>query len=207
MKAALKTVAFVGAFAGLIAGLFLAFGPAGAVAPAAPDLPLRVSPWLEQAMDSKTCPLVDVRVDAAGQAGRAANAPSARVATVWLAREDDAADPSAWPALYLSLGGRPLALRREGAATDVEAQSLRDRRGPALRWSAPAERVSARLLLQAPRLYVETGEGWRPVPPGRAAQARQGEDPTRTVWKGRLSLDLRGRRWEREVEVVSICGP
>jgi len=193
VKTAVKAIALAGAFAAL--------GPARAAAPAAPDLPLRASPWLEQAMDSKTCPLVDVLVEGA------ADAAPARVATVWRAREDDSADPSAWPALYLSLGGRPLALRREGEPGDVEAQSLRERRGLSLHWSAPAERVSARLRLQAPRLYVETGEGWQPVPPEQAARARQGEDPTRTVWKGRLSLDLRGRAWEREVEVVSVCGP
>ena len=196
MKTVAKTI--------VSAVLGLACAAAQAAAPAAPDLPLRVSPWLEQAMDSKTCPLVDVLV---GGAASGAKAPAMRVATVWLAREDGAADPSAWPALYLSLGGRPLALRREGGPSDVEAQSLRERRGLSLRWSAPAERVSARLHLQAPRLYVETGDSWQPVPPDRAERARQGEDPTRTVWKGRLSLDLRGRAWEREVEVISTCGP
>lgn len=179
----------------------LACATANAAAPAAPDLPLRVSTWLEQATDSKTCPLVDVWADGNGEIGS-----GRRVATVWRAREDETGELSDWPALYLSLGGKPLALRRQGAG-DVESQTLRDHRGALLRWTLPAERVSARLQLQAPRLYVETGEGWRAVAPAEAARARQGEDSTRTVWKGRLSLDLRGRAWERDVEVVSTCGP
>ncbi|QWP78773.1 hypothetical protein J5226_10420 [Lysobacter sp. K5869] len=186
----------------VFAVLSLACAAASAAAPTAPDLPLRASAWLEQAMDSKTCPLVDVWVGGTGRIGS-----GRRAATVWLAREDEAGDPSAWPALYLSVGGRPLALRREDGAGDVETRTLRERRGALLRWSAPAERVSARLQLQAPRLYVENGEGWDAVPPARAEQARQGEDSTRTVWKGRLSLELRGGAWEREVEVVSTCGP
>ncbi|MFK3646873.1 hypothetical protein ACI2IY_00350 [Lysobacter enzymogenes] len=187
-------------FAALLA-LSLGSASAHAAAPAAPDLPLRASSWLEQATDSKTCPLVDVWVGGNGEAGS-----GKRVATVWRAREDDAGELSDWPALYLSLGGKPLALRRHGAG-DVESQTLGERRGALLRFAAPAERVSARLQLQAPRLYVEAGDGWRAVAPAEAARARQGEDPTRTVWKGRLSLDLRGRAWEREVEVVSTCGP
>lgn len=185
----------------VLLALSLACAGAHAAAPAAPDLPLRVSPWLEQATDSKTCPLVDVWVGGTGEIGS-----GKRVATVWRAREDEAAELSDWPALYLSLGGKPLALRRHGAG-DVESQTLRDRRGASLRWTAPAERVSARLQLQAPRLYAETGDGWRALAPAEVARARQDEDPTRTVWKGRLSLDLRGRVWERDVEVVSTCGP
>ncbi|MBN7138536.1 hypothetical protein A7A76_05325 [Lysobacter enzymogenes] len=182
--------------------LSLACAAARAAAPGAPDLPLRTSPWLEEAKDSKTCPLVDVWVDGTGTVGS-----GRRVATVWLAREDAAADPSAWPALYLSVAGRSLALRREGAAGDIESQTLRERRGAAMRWSAPAERVFARLQLQAPRLYAERADGWRLVPPAEAVRARQDEESTRTVWKGRLRLDLRGQAWEREVEVVSTCAP
>ncbi|ROU07391.1 hypothetical protein [Lysobacter enzymogenes] len=179
----------------------LACATANAAAPVAPDLPLRVSTWLEQATDSKTCPLVDVWVGGNGEIGS-----GKRVATMWRARGDEAGELSDWPALYLSLSGKPLALRRQGAG-DVESQTLRDRRGASLHWAASAERVTARLQLQAPRLYVETDDGWLVSAPAEAARARQGEDPTRTVWKGRLSLDLRGRAWEREVEVVSTCGP
>lgn len=191
---AVKSLAF--------AVLSLACAVARAAAPSAPDLPLRTSPWLEDAKETKTCTLVDVWVNGTGKVGS-----GQRVATVWLAREDGGAYPSAWPALYLSVAGRPLALRREGAASDIESQTLRERRGAVVRWSAPTERVSARLQLQAPRLYAEHADGWRLVPPAQAVRARQDEEATRTVWKGRLSLDLRGRSWEREVEVVSTCAP
>ncbi|QQP98361.1 hypothetical protein [Lysobacter enzymogenes] len=187
-------------FAALLA-LSLGIASAHAAAPATPDLPLRASSWLEQATDSKTCPLVDVWVGGNGETGS-----GKRVATVWRARGNDAGELSDWPALYLSLDGKPLALRRQGAG-DVESQTLSERRGALLRFAAPAERVSARLQLQAPRLYVETRDGWRAVAAAAAVQARRDEDSTRTVWKGRLSLDLRGRAWEREVEVVSTCGP
>lgn len=172
---------------------------ARAVPGAAPDLPMRRSAWLEQATDSKTCPIVRVRP--------AAHAPAdgdAAMATVWRADDEDRSDPGTWPALFVSVRGRPLVLRRSDGDFDIEAATVGKRRGAELSWAAPAERVWAHLRLQPPRRFVEDGRGgWN------AAHAAGGaeDDSTRTLWKGTLTLRVGEQSWTHAVEVESLCGP
>lgn len=179
---------------------------AASVAPArGPDLPMRRSAWLDQAMDSKTCPIVSLR-PAAPQRGEGEHERNAVLATVWLANDDDRSDLAAWPALFVSLRGRPLTLRRSDGDFDVEARTVQGRRGAELEWTAPAERVSAHLSLQPPRQFIENGDGgWTPLSPGQATG--DGDVSNRTVWRGALTMRIGDDRWTREVEVESICGP
>lgn len=169
-----------------------------------PDLPMRRSAWLEQAMDSKTCPIVSLRPAVPG-----AGEGDAVLATVWRADDDDRSELGAWPALFLSWRGRPLALRRSDGDFDIESRSPGERRRIDLSWQAPAEGMTARLRLQPPRRFVEDGQGgWVARPPSPAGQAHdQDQDSTRTLWRGVLSLRSGEGLWTREVEVESICGP
>lgn len=167
----------------------------------APDLPMRRSAWLEQATDSKTCPIVRVRLAAVTPAEG-----DAVLATVWQADDDDRSDLGTWPALFISLRGRPLSLRRSDGDFDVEARTVQGRRGTELTWTAPAERVSARLRLQPPRQFIENGDGgWTPLSPGQARG--DGDVGHRTVWRGALTMRIGEAVWTREVEVESLCGP
>jgi hypothetical protein len=180
-------------------------GSASVASARGPDLPMRRSAWLDQAMDSKTCPIVRLR-PAAPQRGEGERERNAVLATVWLANDDDRSDLGAWPALFLSLRGRPLTLRRSDGDFAVEAQTVQGRRGADLEWAAPAERVAASLRLQPPRQFVENGEGgWTPLLPGQAPD--DDEASTRTVWRGVLTMQIGNDMWTREVEVESICGP
>lgn len=176
--------------------------PAATVAQ--PDVPMRVSPWLSDSMDSKTCPIVHVYLAGAGSAQG-----GSAVATVWRSRGDEEAALEAWPALHLSVGGQPHALRREGAPADIETLGLQRQRGETLRWSDAGAKISAELRLAAPTLSVEDDGGWTRLPAAQALQARTAMDggSTLTRWKGRLTVDIQGRRWQREVEVESLCGP
>ncbi|QWF15930.1 hypothetical protein [Lysobacter capsici] len=179
--------------------------PASVASARGPDLPMRRSAWLDQAMDSKTCPIVRVR-PAAPVRGEGERERNAVLATVWLANDDDRADLAAWPALFVSLDGRPLVLRRSDGEFAVEARTVQGRRGAELEWAAPAERVSAHLRLQPPRQFVENGDGgWTPLSPGQASG--DGDASTRTVWRGALTMRIGEEMWTREVEVESICGP
>jgi hypothetical protein len=187
-------------------------GAVSAATAAQPDVPMRVSPWLSDSMDSKTCPIVHIylagtrSVDAgAVEAGPAGGA--AALATVWRNRDDETSALEAWPALHLSLGGRPYALRREGAYSDVETLGLERQRGQTLHWSDTGEKISAELRLGAPSLSVEQDGRWVLVPAAQALQARADGASSMTRWTGRLTVELRGQRWQREVEVESLCGP
>lgn len=191
----------------LLAALCLAppTAPASVGQIAGPDLPMRRSAWLDQAMDSKTCPIVRVR-PAAPVRGEGERERDAVMATVWRADDDDNASLDAWPALFLSLRGQPLALRRSDGDFAVEARTVQGQRGTDLEWEAPAERVSAHLRLQPPRQFVEDGDGgWTPLSPGRTPGDE--DVSTRTVWAGVLTMQIGYDMWAREVEVESICGP
>ncbi|MGO1071276.1 hypothetical protein [Lysobacter sp. CA199] len=169
-----------------------------------PDLPMRRSAWLDAAMDSKTCPIVRMRPAAPTPAEG-----DAVIATVWRENDGDDADPATWPALFLSLDGQPVALRRSDGRFDVESTTLRRQRGADLVWSVPAERVSAYLRLRPPRLQVEDEQGgWTAVPASRALHAREHADAsTRVLWNARLTVRAGGQQWQREVLVESLCGP
>lgn len=170
---------------------------------AGPDLPMRRSAWLDRAMDSKTCPIVRVRPAAPIRGESEADAV---MATVWRANDDDRSDLAAWPALFVSLRGRPLTLLRSDGDFDVEARTVKGQRGAELKWAAPAEEVRAHLRLQPPRQFVENADGdWIALPPGQARG--EGDDSTRTLWSGVLMMQIHGNMWMREVEVESICGP
>jgi hypothetical protein len=201
-------------------------GAVSAATAAQPDVPMRVSPWLSDSMDSKTCPIVHIylagtrsvdagAVEAAVEAGSVAAGSAeagpagaaAALATVWRNRDDETSALEAWPALHLSVGGRPYALRREGAHSDVETPGLERQRGQTLHWSDTGEKISAELRLGAPSLSVEQDGRWVPVPAAQALQARADGASSMTRWTGRLTVELRGQRWQREVEVESLCGP
>ncbi|KRB06150.1 hypothetical protein [Lysobacter sp. Root690] len=200
--ASIRPVALV-----LLAALCLAplTVPASVGQIAGPDLPMRRSAWLDQAMDSKTCPIVRVR-PAATLRGEGERERDAVMATVWRANGDDNASLDAWPALFLSLRGQPLTLRRSDGDFAVEARTVQGQRGTDLEWEAPAERVSVHLRLQPPRQFVEDGDGgWTPLSPG---QTPGDEDvSTRTVWRGAMTMQIGYDMWARDVEVESICGP
>ncbi|MGO1002284.1 hypothetical protein [Lysobacter sp. CA196] len=155
-------------------------------------------------MDSKTCPIVHVYLAGAGSAEG-----GSALATLWRNRDDQNSALEAWPALHLSVSGQPFALRREGAHSDIETLGLQRQRGQTLRWSDAGEKISAELRLGAPNLSVEGDGGWIRLPAAQAVQARAATDgsSTMTRWKGRLTIDIRGERWQREVEVESLCGP
>lgn len=110
---------------------------------------------------------------------------------------------------HLSIGGQPYALRREGAHSDIETLGLQRQRGQTLRWSDAGEKLSAELRLAAPTLSVEEDGRWTRLPAAQAVQARAGMDDASTLtrWKGHLTVTVRGQRWQREVEVESLCGP
>jgi len=169
---------------------------------AAPDRPMRKSAWLIEATDSKTCPIVSIR--ALGKDGDG-SADGDLIATVWRSADDELADLDRWPTLYLSLAGRPLALRRDPPAGDVETAALSGE--TVLRWSAGG--VAATLHLRAPRLWVENDGGWTAVATGRVREVRAAMDgaSTRSQWQGRLSLSGPAGRWEAPVQVESLCGP
>ncbi|WP_363798612.1 hypothetical protein ABU614_01635 [Lysobacter firmicutimachus] len=171
---------------------------------AAPDRPMRKSAWLAEAMDSKTCPLVSIRL--VGENPRADGGEDT-IATIWRSADDELADLDRWPTLYLSLGGRPLALPRVPPADDVESAALSGE--TLLRWSAPRQGVSATLRLRAPRLWVENDGAWTEVAPARLRQARAATDgaSTRSVWGGHLTLVSPAGRWQAPVRVESWCGP
>lgn len=192
--------------ASLYCALALAAWPATtpAASAAAPDRPLRKSTWLLEAMDSKTCPIVSIRL--LGENPRAGDGEDT-IATVWRSADDELADLDHWPTLYLSLGGRPLALRREPPAGDVESAALGGE--TVLRWSAREQGVSATLRLRAPRLSVENDGRWTPVEAGRLGEVRAQMDgaSTRSQWQGQLSLSSAAGRWQAPVRVESLCGP
>lgn len=191
----------------LLAALCLAppTAPASVGQIAGPDLPMRRSAWLDQAMDSKTCPIVRMR-PAAPQRGEGERERDAVLATVWRADDDDRSDLAAWPALFVSLRGRALTLRRSDGDFDVEARTVQGQRGADLEWAAPAEGVWALLRLQPPRRFVENGDGdWTALPPGQARG--EDDDSTRTLWRGVLTMQIHDNMWMREVEVESLCGP
>ncbi|MGJ7902977.1 hypothetical protein [Lysobacter sp. 1R34A] len=192
-------------------------GAVSASTAAQPDVPMRVSPWLGDSMDSKTCPIVHVYLAGArsAEAGSAEGGPveagpiegGAALATVWRNRDDETSALEAWPTLHLSVAGTPYALRREGAHSDIETLGLERQRGQTLRWSDPGEKLSAELRLGPPSLSVEQDGRWVRLPAAQAAQARAEGASSLTRWRGRLTIDLRGQRWSREVEVESLCGP
>ncbi|MBX9401918.1 hypothetical protein K4L06_11410 [Lysobacter sp. BMK333-48F3] len=184
--------------------LLLAALPSLASPAAAPDRPMRKSAWLAEAMDSKTCPIVSIRL--VGENPRAADGEDT-IATIWRSAEDELADLDRWPTLYLSLAGRPLALRRVPPAGDVESAALSGE--TLLRWSASRQGVSASLRLRAPRLWVENDGAWTEVAPARMRQAREAMDgaSTRSVWVGHLTLVSAAGRWQAPVRVESLCGP
>lgn len=170
-----------------------------------PDLPMQRPAWLERAMDSKTCPIVSLR-PAAPKAGEG----DALMATIWRADDDDASDLGTWPALFLSLGGRPLALRRIDGNFDIETRTLGSRGEVELSWSAPAEQARVALLLKPPRRFVEDGHGgWteRPKTPAGQTRGDGDEGSTRLLWSGIMALATVEGRWSGKVEVESICGP
>src|SRR5688500_4913315 len=102
-------------------------GAASAATAAQPDVPMPVSRWLSDSMDSKTCPIVHVylagarsieagsveagSVESGSVEGGSAEGAAA-LATVWRNRDDETSALEAWPALHLSVAGRPYALRR-----------------------------------------------------------------------------------------------
>ncbi|ALN65505.1 hypothetical protein GLA29479_4675 [Lysobacter antibioticus] len=176
-------------------------GLVSAASAAKPDVPMRVSPWLSESMDSKTCPIVHVYLAGAGSAQG-----GSALATVWRSRDDESSALEAWPALHLSIGGQPHALRREGPHSDIETATLQRQRGETLRWSEAGAELSAELRLGVPSLSVEEDGRWTRLP---AAQARAAMDDASTLtrWKGHLTVTVRGQRWQREVEVESLCGP
>lgn len=187
-------------------------GAVPAATAAQPDVPMRVSPWLSDSMDSKTCPIVHVylagarSIEAGSVEGGSAEGAAA-LATVWRNRDDETSALEAWPALHLSVAGRPYALRREGAHSDIETLSLERQRTQTLRWSDPGEKISAELRLGPPTLSIEQDGRWVRMPAAQALQARTDGASSMTRWTGRLTIDLRGQRWQREVEVESLCGP
>ncbi|MEH6419444.1 hypothetical protein [Pseudomonas sp. CGJS7] len=181
----------------VLAGSSLSASASVALGPG-PDLPMRRSAWLDQAMDSKTCPIVRIRPSTPTPAEG-----DAVMATVWRADDEDRSDLDTWPALHISLHGRPLVLRRDNGRSAVQAMSLR---GMELSWAAPAERVSAYLRLRPPRAYIENDDGgWTPRPPGRVRDEDDGS--TRTLWQGALTVQVGDNLWTGDVEVESICGP
>ena len=179
-------------------------GLVSAATAAQPDVPMRVSPWLSESMDSKTCPIVRVYLAGAGSAEG-----GSALATLWRNRGDQNSALAAWPALHLSVNGQAFALRREGAHSDIEALGLQRQRGQTLRWSDAGEKISAELRLGAPSLSVEEDGRWTRLPAAQAVQARAAMDEASTLtrWKGHLTVTVRGQRWQREVEVESLCGP